>query len=64
MLVESLDNGSPIPIMAFHFLSSSDMLEADLSNLPLIFQKMPVDNKLGYLEVEPGMDSNNSARGK
>ena len=44
MLAESLDNGSPIPDMAFLFLSSSDMLEADLSNLSLISKNAVDDN--------------------
>ena len=36
------------------FLGSTDMLEADFTNLPLLHKKVAQDN-FAYLEVEPGM---------
>lgn len=37
------------------FLGSVDMLEADLTNTPLLLSKDAKSSKLAYLEVEPGM---------
>jgi hypothetical protein len=37
------------------FLGSVDMLEADLTNIPLLLSKDARSSKLAYLEVEPGM---------
>jgi len=37
------------------FLGSVDMLEADLTNVPLLLSKDARSSKLAYLEVEPGM---------
>ena len=37
------------------FLGSVDMLEADLTNVPLLLSKDAKSSKLAYLEVKPGM---------
>lgn len=43
------------PEQGVPFLGSVDMLEADLTNTPLLLSKDAKSSKLAYLEVEPGM---------
>jgi len=43
------------PELGVPFLGSVDMMEADLTNTPLLLSKDAKSSKLAYLEVEPGM---------